>query len=146
MILRIDKIAVPLPVPESPDPNGAAAVQELMGGKFGEMSTLMNYTFQSFNFRGREKLRPFYDLISNIAAEEYSHIETVSAAINLMLTGATTRADRRTAKGKAEHAAPLANAIDSGILIILSRRDKLGCLLIRWATRGRASTSFRAEI
>ena len=22
-----------------------------MGGKFGEMSTLMNYTFQSFNFR-----------------------------------------------------------------------------------------------
>jgi manganese catalase len=47
----------------------------------------MNYTFQSFNFRGREKLRPFYDLISNIAAEEFSHIETVSAAINLMLTG-----------------------------------------------------------
>jgi Mn-containing catalase len=112
MILRIDKIAVPLPVPESPDPNGAAAVQELMGGKFGEMSTLMNYTFQSFNFRGRQKLRPFYDLISNIAAEEYSHIEMVSAAINLMLTGATTRADRRTAKGKAEHAAPLANAVD----------------------------------
>jgi Mn-containing catalase len=24
-----------------------------MGGKFGEMSTLMNHTFQSFNFRGR---------------------------------------------------------------------------------------------
>jgi Mn-containing catalase len=22
-----------------------------MGGKFGEMSTIMNYTFQSFNFR-----------------------------------------------------------------------------------------------
>jgi Mn-containing catalase len=95
MILRIDKIAVPLPIPESPDPNGAAAVQELMGGKFGEMSTLMNYTFQSFNFRGREKVRPFYDLISNIAAEEWSHIEMVSAAINLMLTGATTKGDRR---------------------------------------------------
>jgi Mn-containing catalase len=36
------------------------------------MSTLMNYTFQSFNFRGKEKYRPFYDLICNIAAEEYS--------------------------------------------------------------------------
>ncbi len=59
MILRIDQIAVPPPISESPDPDGAAAVQELMGGKFGEMSTLMNYTFQSFNFRGREKVRPF---------------------------------------------------------------------------------------
>ena len=26
---------------------------------------LMNYTFQSFNFRGRQRLRPYYDLISN---------------------------------------------------------------------------------
>jgi hypothetical protein len=31
--------------------------QELMGGKFGEMSTLMNYTFQSFNFRGLNSKR-----------------------------------------------------------------------------------------
>ena len=61
----------------------------LLGGKFGEMSTLMNYTFQSFNFRGREKLRPYYDLISNIAAEECGHIELVSATINLLLSGTT---------------------------------------------------------
>ena len=65
-----------------------------MGGKFGEMSTLMNYTFQSFNFRGKEKYRPFYDLICNIAAEEYSHIEAVAATINLLLSGATPRVDR----------------------------------------------------
>jgi Mn-containing catalase len=58
-----------------------------MGGKFGEMSTLMNYTFQSFNFRYRQGARPFYDLIANIAAEEYGHIELVAAAINTMLTG-----------------------------------------------------------
>ena len=57
-----------------------------MGGKFGEMSTFMNYTFQSFNFRGRQSARPFYDLISNIAAEEFGHIELVAAAINTMLT------------------------------------------------------------
>jgi Mn-containing catalase len=55
------------------------------------MSTLMNYTFQSFNFRGRNQLRPYYDLIANIAAEEYSHIELVSYAINLLLTGSTKR-------------------------------------------------------
>jgi len=59
-----------------------------MGGKFGEMSTLMNYTFQSFNYRFRQGTRPFYDLIANIAAEEYGHIELVAATINTMLTGA----------------------------------------------------------
>jgi Mn-containing catalase len=88
MILRIDRLGVELPPPSTPDPAGAAAVQELMGGKFGEMSTLMNYTFQSFNFRYRQGARPFYDLIANIAAEEYGHIELVAATINTMLTGA----------------------------------------------------------
>jgi Mn-containing catalase len=49
----------------------------------------LNYTFQSFNFRDRQGARPFYDLIANIAAEEFGHIELVAAAINTMLTGAT---------------------------------------------------------
>ena len=79
MYLRIDKLQVELPMAENPDPNAAAAVQELMGGRFGEMSTLMNYTFQSFNFRGKDKLKPFYDLVANIATEElgpvsYTHL------------------------------------------------------------------------
>ena len=87
MILRIDRLQTELPPPSDPDPEGASRVQELMGGRFGEMSTLMNYTFQSFNFRGRRELRPFYDLIANIAAEEYGHIEVVSATINSLLTG-----------------------------------------------------------
>ena len=89
MILRIDRLQTELPPPSDPDPAGAAAVQELMGGRFGEMSTLMNYTFQSFNFRNRQGARPFYDLVANIAAEEYGHIELVAATINTMLTGAT---------------------------------------------------------
>jgi Mn-containing catalase len=87
MILRIDRLQTELPPPSDPDPAGAEAVQELMGGRFGEMSTLMNYTFQSFNFRDRAGARPFYDLLANIAAEEYGHIELVAAAINTMLTG-----------------------------------------------------------
>jgi Mn-containing catalase len=88
MILRIDRLQMELPPPSDPDPAGAAVVQELFGGKFGELSTFMNYTIQSFNFRGRQAARPFYDLVANIAAEEYAHIELVSAAINTMLTGA----------------------------------------------------------
>ena len=58
MILRFDRHAAELPPPSDPDPAGARVVQELMGGRFGEMSTLMNYTFQSFNFRNRQRRDP----------------------------------------------------------------------------------------
>jgi Manganese containing catalase len=40
-------------------------------------------------FRGRQGARPFYDLVANIAAEEFGHIELVATAINTMLTGST---------------------------------------------------------
>jgi Mn-containing catalase len=95
MILRIDRLATELPPPSDPDPAGAAAVQELLGGRFGEMSTLMNYTYQSFNFRARQQARPFFDLVANIAAEEFGHIELVAATINTMLTGASPTGDGR---------------------------------------------------
>ena len=69
MFLRIDRLQVEMPVPAEPDPNAAAAVQELLGGRFGEMSTPINYMYQSFNFRGRDGLKQYYDLIANIATE-----------------------------------------------------------------------------
>jgi len=77
-----------------------------MGGRFGEMSTLMNYTFQSFSLRGRRELRPLYDLIANIAAEEYGHIEAVGATITAMLTGADARRDRRVRPEAARGSSP----------------------------------------
>ncbi len=86
MILRIDRLQTDLPPPSEPDPAGAAAVQELLGGKFGEMSTWLNYTFQSFNFRSRQGARPFYDLLCSIATEEFGHVELVASTINTMLT------------------------------------------------------------
>src|SRR6476620_4988056 len=89
MIIRIDRLGVELPPPSDPDTAGAGAVQEVLGGKFGEMSTWLNYTFQSFNFRSRQGARPFYDLICSIATEEFGHIELVAATINTMLTGAS---------------------------------------------------------
>lgn len=91
MILRLDELSIDLPKPKNSSANDAAAIQELLGGKFGEMSTLMNYTFQSLNFRGRDRLRLFYSLTAAIAAEEYLHIEAVSYAINLLLAGTSTR-------------------------------------------------------
>jgi len=68
-------------------------VQELLGGRFGEMSTLLNYTFQSFNMRGCDSIYPYYSLISNIADEEGGHIEIVTAAINSLLNGPRTEFD-----------------------------------------------------
>lgn len=99
MITRFDRVVIDLPKPKSPNPNGASLVQELLGGKFGEMSTLMNYTFQSMNFRGQDQkqAKPFYDLIATIAAEEHSHIEAVAFTINLLLSGATERGTDPTA-------------------------------------------------
>jgi Mn-containing catalase len=93
MFLRIDKLQVEMPLPDDPDPSAAAAVNELMGGRFGELTTLNTYMFQSFNFRQRDKLRPFYALIANIAAEELGHIELVGAAVNGLLNGIKPKGD-----------------------------------------------------
>jgi Mn-containing catalase len=85
MFLRIDKLQIELPRPAQADPESAGVVQELLGGKFGEMSTLMNYTYQSFNMRGKSKIRPYYDLVANIAAEEMGHVELVANTVNMLL-------------------------------------------------------------
>ena len=90
MFLRIDKLPVQLPASKKVDPESAAAVQELMGGRFGEMSTFNNYFVQSMNMRGKKQLGPYYELVANIAAEELGHIQLVGAAINSLLNGPET--------------------------------------------------------
>jgi Mn-containing catalase len=87
MFLRIDRLQTEIPIPKEADPNAAAALQELLGGKYGEMSTLGNYMFQSFNFRSKSKLRPFYSLVANITAEELGHVELVSNGVALLNNG-----------------------------------------------------------
>ncbi len=87
MFMRIDKLQAELPEPKAPNPNAAAALQELLGGKYGEMSTLGNYMFQSFNFRSKSKLRPFYSLVSAIFAEELGHVELVSTGVAMLNNG-----------------------------------------------------------
>ncbi len=87
MFAKIDKLLTELPEPKKPEPNAAASLQELLGGKYGEMSTLGNYMFQSFNFRNKTKLRPFYSLVSSIFAEEIGHVELVSNGIAMLNNG-----------------------------------------------------------
>jgi Mn-containing catalase len=92
MFVRIDKLGVELP-PSKFDPTAAAAVQELMGGRFGEMSTLNNYLHQSTSMRAKKQLGPFYELVASITAEEVGHVELVAAGINALLDQAPDDSD-----------------------------------------------------
>src|SRR5215207_7855616 len=85
MFLRIDKLGFELPETTKYDPTAAAAVQELLGGRFGEMSTLNNYLHQSVAMKAKKQLGPFYELVASITAEEVGHVELVAATINALL-------------------------------------------------------------
>lgn len=73
-------------VADEPDPSAANALQEGLGGQFGEMRTMMQYLFQSFNFRGDGI--PYLDLIQGVGLEEISHVELISKTIATLLDGA----------------------------------------------------------
>lgn len=42
---------------------------------------MMQYLFQSFNFRGDENGRPYRDLIQAVGVEEISHVELIATTI-----------------------------------------------------------------
>lgn len=85
MFYHAQKLINPI-VDDEPDPSAANALQEGLGGQFGEMRTMMQYLFQSFNFRGDGKA--YHDLIQGIAIEEISHVELISKTIARLLDGA----------------------------------------------------------
>jgi Mn-containing catalase len=93
MFLRIDKLGIELPADTKFDPTAAAAVQELLGGRFGEMSTLNNYLHQSTAMRAKKQLGPFYELVASITAEEVGHVELVATTINALLDKAPDSKD-----------------------------------------------------
>ncbi|MGX9962039.1 manganese catalase family protein [Roseomonas sp. F4] len=111
MFLRVDKLQIELPPPKLQNPNEGAALQELLGGKYGEMSTLGNYLFQSFNFRSKSKLRPFYSLVAAITAEELGHVELVSNGVAMLNNGPDSEADD-TGDGGDISGAPFADMTD----------------------------------
>lgn len=72
-------------VADEPDPQAASLLQEGLGGQFGEMRTMMQYFFQTFNSRGNAK--PFKDLIHGVGIEEISHVELIATTITNLLDG-----------------------------------------------------------
>lgn len=71
---------------DEPDPAAANALQEGLGGQFGEMRTFNQYFFQSMNFRGNATA--YRDLIHAVATEEISHMELIGTTIARLLDGA----------------------------------------------------------
>jgi Mn-containing catalase len=72
-------------VDDEPDPSAANVLQEGLGGQFGEMRTMMQYFFQSCNFRGNAIA--YRDLIQAVAIEEISHVELITRTISKLLDG-----------------------------------------------------------
>lgn len=100
---------------DEPDPGAANALQEGLGGQFGEMRTMMQYLFQSINFRGPDA-KPYKDLIQGIGTEEISHVELIGTTISRLLDGSpqyrgkpSDPADQPGAGG----ATPLSIAVDT---------------------------------
>jgi Mn-containing catalase len=68
-----------------PDPAFATLLLEQFGGANGELAAALRYFGQAFGARN-----PFpdkYDLLMDIATEEFSHLEIVGATIQMLLTG-----------------------------------------------------------
>jgi Mn-containing catalase len=82
-------------VPDEPDPAAANALQEGLGGQFGEMRTMMQYLFQSMNFRGPAG-KPYKDLLQGIGTEEISHVELIGTTISRLLDGSPRYQGKKT--------------------------------------------------
>lgn len=68
-----------------PDPRFASLLLEQFGGGNGELKAAMQYFTQAF--AARKPYPDKYDLLMDIATEEFSHLEIVGATITMLLQG-----------------------------------------------------------
>src|SRR5947209_10003945 len=68
-----------------PDPRFATMLLEQFGGANGELKAAMQYFVQAF--AARQPYPDKYDLLMDIATEEFSHLEIVGALITMLLDG-----------------------------------------------------------
>lgn len=68
-----------------PDPRFAKLLLEQFGGGNGELKAAMQYFTQAFSVRHAYPDK--YDLLMDIATEEFSHLEIVGATIQMLLSG-----------------------------------------------------------
>lgn len=69
----------------APDPRFANLLLQQFGGPNGELKAAMQYFVQAF--AAKEPYPDKYDLLMDIATEEFSHLEIVGATIQMLLSG-----------------------------------------------------------
>jgi Mn-containing catalase len=82
--------------PDAPDPIFAKQMQELLGGQWGEISVMMTYLFQGWNFRGPAKYR---DMLMDTATEEIGHVEMIATMIARLLETSPVEAEQAAEDG-----------------------------------------------
>jgi Mn-containing catalase len=70
----------------SPDPSFAKLLLEQFGGGNGELKAAMQYFTQAFSVR--QAYPDKYDMLMDIATEEFSHLEIVGATITMLMGSA----------------------------------------------------------
>lgn len=109
-----------------PDPRFAGMLLEQFGGANGELKAAMQYFVQSF--AARQPYPDKYDLLMDIATEEFSHLEIVGATITMLLDGvngelknaAETSDLAQLLKGKAQKEAMIHEAMTNPQFLVLS--------------------------
>lgn len=71
--------------PDAPDPAFARRFQEVLGGKWGEMTVAMQYLYQGWNCRLPGKYK---DMLLDIGTEELAHVEMITTMIDRLLDAA----------------------------------------------------------
>src|SRR3954464_15575205 len=69
----------------APDPQFANLLLQQFGGPNGELKAALQYFVQAFG--AKQPYPDKYDLLMDIATEEFSHLEIVGATIQMLLTG-----------------------------------------------------------
>jgi hypothetical protein len=68
--------------PDAPDPAFARRFQEVLGGKWGEMTVALQYLYQGWNCRPPRKYK---DMLLDIGTEELAHVEMITTMIDRLL-------------------------------------------------------------
>ncbi len=104
---------------EGPDPILAKRIQELLGGKFGEMTVMNQYLFQAWGIHGDaddRRLMRIKDMLLDTGTEEIAHVEMLSTCIGLLLTGLSPEEQEEAAKADGHGAA--VNAVNPQHVIV----------------------------
>jgi Mn-containing catalase len=113
------KLQYPVQV-DRPDPVYARQLQELLGGKYGEMTVMIQYLFQGWGMRGDAgdaRLIRVKDLLLETGAEEIAHVEMLATCISLLLDGASPEQQEEAAKNNPAVEAALGGGMNPQHLI-----------------------------